>query len=119
MDAPPVMGAEEDEMSSSAGQQQGDANLRAPTIRAGRLSHGYTVRDHPGVFPLSPPQFSPRLRDREAYDYVFISYNDILIANVDDLSEGLLKETEEENKVLHFVYSFKQQARAEEQRRGS
>ena len=34
---------------------------------------------------------------------MFISYNDIPIANVDNLSEGLMKDTEEENKVLHFV----------------
>ena len=52
----------------------------------------------------------------EAYEYVFVSYTDILIANVDNVSECRLKDTEEENKVLHFVYNFKKKARAAEER---
>jgi hypothetical protein len=50
-----------------------------------------------------------------AYEYLFLSFTDIMTANVDNISEGLLQETEDENKVLHFVYKFKKEQRLREQ----
>ena len=49
-----------------------------------------------------------------AYEYIFLSMTDIMEANVDNMSEGLLKDIEEENRVLHFVYKFKQTQREKE-----
>lgn len=53
-----------------------------------------------------------------AYEYLFLSMTDIMEANVDNISEGLLKDIEEENKVLHFVYKFKQAQREKEKGAG-
>ena len=117
-DEPPVVGAEEDEEGSVLIL---DSNKVMQVFVPLLLEQAGLVV---GTICESIPECSLAVSSRnshlayvdreEAYEYVFISYNDILIANVDNLSEGLMKDTEEENKVLHFVYNFKKQARAEE-----